>query len=423
MRTRPSYRSLPRVAGPGLLVSGFLARLPVAMAPLGVVMLVSSVTGSFAQAGAVTAALGLGAAAGGPVVGWLSDRRGQRRVGVVAATINAAALVALAVAVLAGTGVIGAAALAAAAGFATPQVGPLARVRWAALLRRRGRAELLPTAMAYEGAADEASYVAGPALVGLLSIVGVPVLPLAVAAALTIAAAVPFAMHPTATAATRTSAALPSKPGQRPVAALIVLGVLMAAIGVVFGATQTGITSLAASVGRPGIAGLVYAALGLGSATAGLATAWLPSRFTLYRRVGLFALVMAVGSLALLPVRNLPIAVVVMVVLGASVAPLLVTVYAVAERITPARRVGTVMTVLASATVAGVALGAGVAGPLAQAFGFVAALGVPSVAACVALVAVAVGLRPIRSAVAAADRVPPDGPQPIADRTPATAAR
>src|SRR5262249_30411689 len=303
--------------------------------PLGVVMLVSSVTGSFARAGAVTAALGLGAAAGGPVVGWLSDRYGQRSVGVVAATINALALATLAVAVLAGTSIIAAAALAATAGFSTPQVGPLSRVRWAALLRRRGRADLLPTAMAYEGAADEASYVAGPALVGLLSIVGVPVLPLAVAAALTIGAAVPFAMHPTATAATRTSAAPPSDSARRPVAALIVLGVLMAAIGVVFGATQTGITSLAASVGRPGAAGLVYAALGLGSATAGFATAWLPSRFKLGRRVGVFALVMAVGSLALLPVRSLPAAVVVMVALGASVAPLLVTVYAVAERITP----------------------------------------------------------------------------------------
>ena len=56
----------------------FLGRLPSAMAPLGLITLVVQVTGSYARAGAVTAALGIGAAAGGPVVGFLSDRIGQR---------------------------------------------------------------------------------------------------------------------------------------------------------------------------------------------------------------------------------------------------------------------------------------------------------------------------------------------------------
>jgi MFS family permease len=399
---------LPRVAGPGLLVIAFLARLPAAMAPLGVIVLVSSVTGSFAQAGIATAALGVGAALGGPVTGWLTDIAGQRAVGLATALVNAAALVATALVVLGGGGVVATAAFAALTGFASPQVGPLSRVRWSTLLPRRGHGELLPTAMAYEGGADETSYVVGPALVGVLALVGPPVLPIAAAAALTIGAAVPFAMHPTAVIAvtrrdrSRHPAALSSTSARLPLAAVVVLGAIMTAIGLVFGSTQTGITALAEAAGHAGGAGLIYAVLGVGSATAGLATAWLPGRFTLDRRLPAFAALLFAGASVLLAIRGVGMAAIAMLILGVAVAPLLVTAYAVAERIAPPARMATVITLLASGTVAGVALGAGVAGPLTQAYGYPAALAVPAFAGALALIAATVGRRFIVAALASA---------------------
>ncbi len=422
MSTRSAYRLLPRVAGPGLLVIAFLARLPAAMAPLGVIVLVSSVTGSFSQAGIATAALGIGAALGGPVTGWLTDVAGQRTIGLATALVNACALVATALVVLDGGGVVTTAAFAALTGLASPQVGPLARVRWSALLPSRGHGALLPTAMAYEGGADETSYVVGPALVGLLALVGPPVLPLAAAAALTIGAAVPFAMHPTATAgrrrtrhsanspsatspsATSPSGTSPSGSAPLPVAALVVLGIVMTAIGLVFGATQTGITALAGASGHAGVAGLIYSVLGVGSATAGLATAWLPGRFTLDRRLSAFAALLFAGALGLLAIRGVVVASLAMLILGVAVAPLLVTAYAVAERIAPPARMATVITLLASGTVAGVALGAGVAGPLAQAYGYPAALAVPAFAGALALLAGMAGRRSIAAALESAAR-------------------
>ncbi len=443
MSARPSYRALVHVAGPGLLILAFLARLPAAMAPLGVIMLVSSVTHSFATAGAVTAALGVGAALGGPVVGWLTDRHGQRPVGTIAALVNAGTLAAVVLTVLSGVSVLPMAALAALVGVATPQVGPLIRVRWASILVNRRRDDLMPTAMAYEGAADEASFVAGPALVGVLAIVGVPGMPLLVAAGLAIVAAVPFALHRTAVpGAHQTAAAAPPRtavPGAartvvptnarttanprttaiaQPTAmardhsgdvaieptigsagrtrtqmwvALTLLTCVMLAIGMVFGATQTGITALSESTGRPGMAGLIYAILGVGSALAGLATAWLPRRFALTARLPVFAAAMLIGSLSLLRVHSLGSAAVAMAIVGVTAAPLLITVYGLAERISPAGRGGTVMTLLASGTVGGVALGAGVAGPLAQAYGYPGALVVPGVAGVFALVVAALG--------------------------------
>ncbi len=407
--TRSAYRLLPRVAGPGLLVIAFLARLPAAMAPLGVIVLVSSVTGSLSQAGLATAALGIGAAVGGPVTGWLTDVAGQRAIGLATALVNAAALVATALVVVGGGGVVATAAFAALTGFASPQVGPLSRVRWSTLLPARGHSDLLPTAMAYESGADETSYVVGPALVGLLALVGPPVAPIAAAAALTIGAAVPFAMHPTASAGatgrrSRLTASSPSARPPLPVAALVVLGIVMTAIGLVFGATQTGITALAEASGHAGVAGLIYSVLGVGSATAGLATAWLPGRFTLDRRLPAFAALLLAGALGLLAIRGVAVAAVGMLILGVAVAPLLVTAYAIAERIAPPARIATVITLLASGTVAGVALGAGVAGPLAETYGFPAALAVPACASALALLAATAGRRWIATALETAAR-------------------
>ncbi|MCV5626643.1 hypothetical protein OFN31_34005, partial [Escherichia coli] len=75
---------------------------------------------------------------------------------------------------------------AALAGLAMPQVGPLARVRWRPLTHGTGHEQrrLVDAAFAYEGAADEASFALGPALVGLVAVAISPSGALLVAAGL-----------------------------------------------------------------------------------------------------------------------------------------------------------------------------------------------------------------------------------------------
>jgi MFS family permease len=385
-----SYRSLASSAGAGFLVLSFLARLPAAMAPLGLVILVVSSGRGYATAGFAGAAFGLGAAAGGPLLGWLTDRYGQRWVGLGAAVLDGGALLAALLAVRSAAAPVPICAAAALAGFAIPQVGPLVRVRWATLLGNCGRSRLLPVAMSYEGAVDEASYVAGPALVGLLALTGVPAAPLLAAAVLTLTAAVPFALHRTAPPALRVpvvpAPAQPVAGARLPRTAMAGLVVAMLAIGAVFGATATGATALAESAGRPGYGGLVYAVLGVGSALAGLATKWLPASFGLADRYLASAVALLVGTAGLLAVRSLAGAPPMMALLGATVAPYLVTGYALAERIAPPSRAGTAMTLLASGVTAGVAAGGALAGRLADASGFIGAYAVAVGAAGLAVV-------------------------------------
>ena len=381
------FGALIAATGPAFLIMAFLSRLPSAMAPLGLITLVVQVTGSYAQAGAVTAALGVGAAAGGPVVGFLSDRMGQRSIGLLAAITNAAALAITVFAVVSHAATAVVVILAALIGLSTPQIGPLVRVRWVALLAGRGGS--VSTAMSYEGAVDEASFVAGPALVGILALTGIPALPLTVAAVLTLLAAVPFALHRTAVGQAHRSASGHREP--LPMRALVVLIAAMAGVGMVFGGTQTGVSAFAESIHQGGAAGLIYAVLGVGSALAGFGTAYLPARFRLPLRLPLFAAALLGGTLTLLAVSNLATAMVAMALLGVTAAPVLVTVYALAEKLAPAGRTGIVMTLLASGVVGGVALGAGIAGPLAGAYGYAGAFAVPIVAGLVTLLVAALG--------------------------------
>ena len=67
-------------SAPVLLLSGFAGRLPSAMVPLALLLMVQQQTGSYAVAGLASATLGIAMAVMAPVLGRLADRRGPRGV-------------------------------------------------------------------------------------------------------------------------------------------------------------------------------------------------------------------------------------------------------------------------------------------------------------------------------------------------------
>jgi MFS family permease len=394
------FARLPHIAGRSFIPLGLFARLPVAMLTVGALTLVTSATGSYAAGGLAAGAVGIGAALGAPVFGALADRHGQRTVLLVAAGLNALAVLALIGTVwLAAEESFSAALIVAASlsGATCPQVGPLARVRWMALTSRhngKGGGRDLDTALSYEGTADELTFVLGPALVGLLASLVAPWLPLALAVVMTMTLVPAFAVHPT-------HKAVPLKrtvgTGAARIPAAVALPVLaMVAMGTFFGSTQTALSSFSASFATSELAGLLYSVLGLSSAAAALSVAYWPARFTPGARWMASAAVMTVLALLLVVPNSLGGMVGVLLVLGLPVGPVMVTVFTIGGIVGPAERLGTVMTALASGILAGTALGAFLAGQLAQAYGYTAAFMVPVVAAgslCVLSVAAAVLLR------------------------------
>ncbi|MET3204667.1 MFS transporter [Arthrobacter sp. UYEF13] len=382
------FARLPHLAGRSFIPLGLFARLPLAMLTVGALTLVTSVTGSYALGGTAAGAVGIGSALGAPFFGALADRRGQRPVLLVAAVLNALAVLGLIgtawAAPDAGSFPVAVITAAFLAGASCPQVGPLARVRWMALTSRGKEAKDrrdLDTALSYEGTADELTFVLGPALVGILASLVAPWLPLALAAAMTITLVPAFAMHSThkAVPVNRVSAA--SRKAAR-IPAVVALPVLaMVAMGTFFGSAQTSLSSFSASFASSEIAGLLYAVMGLSSAAAALSVAYWPQRFTPAARWLVSAALMTVLALLLLVPGSLGGMVVVLLVLGLPVGPVMVTVFAIGSLVAPVERLGTVMTALASGIVAGTALGAAVGGQFAQAHGYHTAFVVPVVAA------------------------------------------
>ncbi|MDO3394269.1 MFS transporter [Nocardioides sp. SOB44] len=396
-----SYRRLIALAGPTYVLVAFLGRLPLAMSQLGTLLLVSTASGSYGLGGLSAGALAVANALGAPAAGSLADRIGQRPVVLVQSLLGATGLVLLVTAVGGDAGDATVVAIAAATGLAMPQVGPLARVRWRPLTSGTGpqQRRLVDAAFSYEGAADEASFALGPALIGLAAVLVSPGGGLVLAAVLLAVFGSAFALDGSARLVPRHDHAV--HPGRLVSVVFVVLGAAQLLVGVLFGATQTGATVLATEAGQPGVAGLVHATLGVGSAVAGIATAYLPERVGHERRALVAALALAALSWPLLLVDSLLGATAVVLVLGCAVAPYMIAVFSLAERVVPRPRVGAAMTTLASATGIGYALGSSVAGRLADAHGSTAAFSVTVATTLLATVLMATQQSRLRAATEA----------------------
>ncbi|MCW2789463.1 MAG: transporter, partial [Aeromicrobium sp.] len=372
-----AYRALLRIVGPAYILVAFLGRIPLAMSQLGVLVLVSTTTDSYGVGGAAAGILAISNAVGSPIFGALSDRYGQRPVVLVQSLVGALGLAGIVVVTDPDASQALIFAAAAVTGFAMPQVGPLARVRWRPITRdKEDQRRLVDAAFSYEGAADEASFVLGPATIGLLAIVAEPAGALLAAAALLAVFGSWFAIHPTSALVARrsTTGGTGSEPLWTGVFAVLIMAQL--SIGMIFGSVQTGTTVLATAEGHAGVAGLIHAVLGIGSVIAGLAVTGLPERVLYATRMAVAAIGLLLLAWPLLLVDSLPSLIVVIGLLGFAVAPFMISNFALAGILVPVHRVSAAMTMLAGATGIGYALGAALAGRLADANGHTAAFAV-----------------------------------------------
>ncbi|WP_372503234.1 MFS transporter [Streptomyces rhizoryzae] len=369
-------------------------------------------------------ALAAGQTAAGPLTGRLADRHGQRPVVLVACWLNALAVAALVLAAQARTATLPLALIGLLAGASVPQIGPLARTRLVALAHRAAAGDrVVSAALSLEGTLDEVSFVLGPALVGLAASVARPAVALALAALLLAVCGSAFALHPTAVAAGRAAGRAPRATGAargpraRMPRAVHAMRLSMVLQGAMFGACQAGITALTERLHQPAQAGLVYAAMGVMSAAAGLSLALVPARIGLPTRWRAAAAALIVLSVPLLFVRSLGALYLVVVVLGVAFAPHLITLFGLTERLVPATRLAESMAFLTSSVVGGQALALALSGRLADAHGPSAAFAV-AVGAAVLILAVALttraGARP-----AAPVRAPGPGQDAAADPAPA----
>jgi MFS family permease len=390
----PSQPSLFRIAGLPYFVIAFVARLPFAMMVVGVLTVVVSARESLSLGGLTSAAVGLGTACFGPLLGAAADRFGQRPVLVVLAVANAAALVAFTFVVYSAAVDVFVLLAAFGIGATAPQVAPMSRSRLVTIIADRmpeqNRQRTISGTMAYESAADETVFVFGPFLVGILASAIAPWAPLAIAAILIVVFVGAFGLHPSARAVSNQRNADGSAPSAvrelfRPQLLIVLIGTL--GVGLFFGTMLTALTSFMADRGAAEQAGVLYGVMGVGSAILALGVAWLPPRFSMRARWLAFSGILLAGTL-LLPLVDSPGAMMVALgIMGAGIGPTLVTQYSFGAARSPLGRSATVMTMLGSAIVVGQSLGAALTGQIAENVGTSTALALPIIAAAVAFTA------------------------------------
>lgn len=275
-----------------LVLSGLLARMPMGMVPLSLLLVIRESGSGFAVAGAVSGSYFVAAAAGAPVAGRLVDRRGSAQILLLRAVLVPALLLAVCGLALIEAPAVAIAVSAALAGVLLPPVGASLRSLWPRILTGR---ELLASAYALEASLQEIVFVVGPALVALLAALASPVVPLAVAAVSCGVGTAVFALTPAVRAwrpeeerhKTGILGALES-PGVR---TIVLFGT---SCGLAFGGTEVGMPAFADAHGAVELGGIPLALFAGGSLVGGLVAGTRTSGHPL-RLLRLSSLLLVVG--------------------------------------------------------------------------------------------------------------------------------
>jgi MFS family permease len=354
-----SYRRV--LARPGAFAfssAALVARLPISMVGLGIVLLVEERTGSYGLAGTVAAVFVLAEAAFAVLHGRWVDHFGQARVLPLAISVFGAGLALMMLAVEQDWARPWTYVFAAVAGASLPQVGASVRTRWSHLLDEPADKQ---TAFALEAVLDEVVFVVGPVVVTLLATGWHPVAGLSFAVASGVLGTFALAVQRrTEPPAGRASPAAERSP--MPWRLVLPLALVCLTLGALFGAAEVTTVAFAEEQGARWVAGWLLAAWSFGSLVAGLVTGAVVWRSgpDVRLRWGSAAMALAMAPLAF--VSSIPLMAVVLLVGGLAIAPTMISAMTMVEQGVAPGRLTEGMAILHTGIVAGVAPGASIAG-------------------------------------------------------------
>jgi len=362
-----TYRELFRASGTkGFALAGLLARLPLPMTGIGIITMLSQITGSYGLAGAVAATFVLTYALMSPQISRLVDRHGQRRVLPAAAAFSVLGILWLLACsywrLAEWTLFVGAA----LAGF-MPSMSAMVRARWTTIYRGKSQ---LQTAYSLETVLDEVTFIAGPPISVGLSVAVLPQAgPLAAAVLLAIgvlALAIQVSTEPPVEA--HDVAGRGSDSVFR-LADVRLLALLMVAMGVIVGTVDIVSVAFAEQMGMPAAASVVLSCYAIGSCAAGLMFGALKLETPLHKLLLLGGLATAATTLPLLLAGNIIGLAGAVLVAGLFFAPTMIVAMSLVERIVPERQLTEGMTWLLAGLNVGVAGGAAASGQVVDALG------------------------------------------------------
>ena len=379
-----AYGQVLRLPGArSFVAAGILARFPRATLSLGIILLVSAATGSFASAGIVVAPLVVGMAIAAPLWSSRMDRHGQARVILISLGCLVLAASALLALVLTGAPFWTWLVAALATGASTPDLTSAVRARWTVLAPPAQRTP----ALALETIADQMVFIAGPPAITAVAAALDPAVAMLGSLGLGVAGGVLLA-------AQRGTQPAPAPRGPRrgivlTPAGVVPIAVACIALGGMFGAFDVSLVGWAEMDERPWLAGPAFSALALAIAVGSVVTGartWKLSPAA--RFIGFAALAAAVAVGLPFAQGSAPVLFGVILLLGLAVSPVMVSGILVASARAPEGRVTETLAYPTAAMSLGVPIGGVIAGAALDATGPAAALVTIAVAlACAAGIA------------------------------------
>jgi MFS family permease len=349
-----------------LALSSVVARMPTGMAAIALVLYVQHVTGSFAAAGAATAAFTVGFGLTAPILGRIVDSRGRGTL-FPAALVSSVAAVAVVVLGEEGAGVVAIVAAAGLTGLAAPPLGGVFRLRLSEVVA----AEDVRTAFALDAILIEVLFVTGPLIAGLLAATIGPASGMIALAIFGAAGTAWFALllpphrpDPETHVERHPLGALAS-----PAVRFVVLSGIP--IGATFGALDVAMPAFGVAHGSAALGGLFGAALAFGSGLGGIAFGMRPRALgpprAAYLRLSALHFLLVLPLLIGPPV---PAMFVLAVIAGTWVAPLITIRSEIVGASVPAGTGTEAFTWTSVSITIGASVGAAIAGPLVEAGGW-----------------------------------------------------
>ncbi|MGN6536468.1 MAG: MFS transporter [Mesorhizobium sp.] len=361
------YAEIFRVPGAkGFSAAAFVARLPVAMAPIGIVAMISQTHGEYWLAGAVSATFALANAFVSPQISRLVDRFGQSRVVAPTAIVSVMAFLVLLVAVNRHWPVwtLFAAALGAAV---MPSISAMVRARWSELFRDRPE---LNTAFAFESAADELIYIAGASLSVGLAVSFFPEAGIVISTVFFALGTLAFLLQGATEPKVRVAAAdAPSGSAIR-LRAVQIVTLALVFVGATFATAEVSSVAITEQLGQPGAASMVIGVYAVGSFVLGLVLGALNPKMPLHRQMLVATSVLAVTTLPLLIAgTSVPLLAAAVFFSGIAISPTFITAFGVIERSVPESMLTEGVTWVMTGIGIGMALGAFASGWVVDNYG------------------------------------------------------
>lgn len=348
--------------------AGLIARLPLPMMGIGIIMMISQITGSYALAGAISASFVFTYAVLSPQISRLVDKHGQSRVLPLFTMISVIGIGGMLISVWLQWHSSLLFIFAIMMGF-MPCISAMIRARWTAIYKEDSR---LQTAYSLETVLDEVTFIIGPPISVAFSVSFFPQAGLLIAACFLIIGVLALVLQRKTEPLVLQINELQVNSNRHSVihfSIVKILTIIMIFMGVIVGTIDIFSVAFANKQGEPMGASLVLSAYAIGSCIAGLLFGSLKLSISLPRLLFIGAIATFVTALPLIVVGSIFQLSAVVLISGIFFAPTLIVTMSLIERGIPEHQLTEGMTWLLAGLNIGVAMGAILAGQMVDYFG------------------------------------------------------